>query len=462
MAHGSGVTRRGRRDHRRTARAHRCSAPGRCGGSATGSGDSVSGHGPDADAHRRRRARLDRAGRPRCSSPPGTSPSPSSPPPLAGDAGHRARRAAGWCCGRCCCARASAGPAIAIGSGRAAIWAAYLPPSVRGAAAPPACGSCSPSSLVSPLVVPGRAGRRPRRRRQRDVPAAHRRRRRHAVHAAAPRRSSPTPWPSPAPTCSAPASRSAPHTLVSPTVVVLGPLPMFPLLAALPDNGPTPALDGRCCWRSRRVVAARRRGPRAAPPPDAALGRGRAARLRRRGRSPACCSGCSRRSPAARSARAGCATSGRSPFEVLVHAVTAFGIGGLVGGLVDDAGWQRRRRRRRTAEHRRARSGPPRLVRLRRVPNPTPARLVVLVSGAGTNLQALLDAARGPGVRRPRRRRRRRPRRHRGPGPRRARRRPDLRAAGRATSPAATHWDGALTDTVAALRARPRRARPAS
>ncbi|MDO7867569.1 cell division protein PerM [Nocardioides jiangxiensis] len=29
-------------------------------------------------------------------------------------------------------------------------------------------------------------------------------------------------------------------TLVSPTVVALGPVPMFPLLAALPDNGPTP------------------------------------------------------------------------------------------------------------------------------------------------------------------------------------------------------------------------------
>jgi hypothetical protein len=30
------------------------------------------------------------------------------------------------------------------------------------------------------------------------------------------------------------------HTLVTPTAVVLGPLPMFPLLAALPDAGPTP------------------------------------------------------------------------------------------------------------------------------------------------------------------------------------------------------------------------------
>jgi hypothetical protein len=30
------------------------------------------------------------------------------------------------------------------------------------------------------------------------------------------------------------------HTVVAPTAVVLGALPMFPLLAALPDNGPTP------------------------------------------------------------------------------------------------------------------------------------------------------------------------------------------------------------------------------
>src|SRR4051812_31436396 len=30
------------------------------------------------------------------------------------------------------------------------------------------------------------------------------------------------------------------HTMVTPTAVVLGPLPMFPLLAALPDVGPTP------------------------------------------------------------------------------------------------------------------------------------------------------------------------------------------------------------------------------
>lgn len=39
---------------------------------------------------------------------------------------------------------------------------------------------------------------------------------------------------------------------------------------------------------------------------------------------------------------------------------------------------------------------PFRLARLPTVPNPTPARLVVLVSGAGTNLQALLDACADP------------------------------------------------------------------
>lgn len=39
---------------------------------------------------------------------------------------------------------------------------------------------------------------------------------------------------------------------------------------------------------------------------------------------------------------------------------------------------------------------PFRLARLPTVPNPTPARLVVLVSGAGTNLQALLDACVDP------------------------------------------------------------------
>ena len=73
------------------------------------------------------------------------------------------------------------------------------------------------------------------------------------------------------------------HTLVSPTAVVLGPLPLFPLLAALPGTGPTPGWVGR----PARTAAAdrRRRGPpHPAALPDDAMGRRRAARGRRRAR----------------------------------------------------------------------------------------------------------------------------------------------------------------------------------
>ena len=105
-----------------------------------------------------------------------------------------------------------------------------------GRPAPPACGSWSPTSLVCGARVPRRAGGRPRRRGQRDVAAAHRRRGRDAVRAARPRRSCPTPWRSPGSYLLGPGFAVGAHTLVSPTVVVLGPLPLFPLLAALPAN----------------------------------------------------------------------------------------------------------------------------------------------------------------------------------------------------------------------------------
>ena len=53
-------------------------------------------------------------------------------------------------------------------------------------------------------------------------------------------------------------------------------------------------------------------------------------------------------SPGARSAPAGCSHVGPSGFDVLVHAITAFGLGGLVGGLVMT--WWQRRSARRSAE----------------------------------------------------------------------------------------------------------------
>lgn len=128
-------------------------------------------------------------------------------------------------------------------------------------------------------------------------------------------------------------------TLVSPTLVSLGPVPMFPLLAALPDNGPTPA------WTAYLV---------AVPPLVAALAAAWA----------------QRRNPTLRweeGALRGCVGGvvagvllgvlalvsggavgpgrmqhvGPAAGDVLVHAVTAFGIGGVLGGLAM-TWWQRR------------------------------------------------------------------------------------------------------------------------
>jgi hypothetical protein len=128
-------------------------------------------------------------------------------------------------------------------------------------------------------------------------------------------------------------------TLVTPSVVTLGPLPLHPLLAALPGTGPVPV------WTPFLV---------AVPPLVSALAVARA----------------QRRSPVVRwydGAIRGCAAGllaglvvglvtalaggsvgpGRmqvvAPFarDVLVHALPAFGVGGLVGALVM-TWWQRR------------------------------------------------------------------------------------------------------------------------
>lgn len=128
-------------------------------------------------------------------------------------------------------------------------------------------------------------------------------------------------------------------TLVSPTLVQLGPVPMFPLLAALPDDGPTPgwtayavaipplvALVG-AIWAQRRTPTLRwEEGPLRggvggvlagilvgvlAGLSNGAVGPGRMRLV------------------------------GPDGLDVLVHAVTACGIGGLLGGVLITA-WQRR------------------------------------------------------------------------------------------------------------------------
>lgn len=128
-------------------------------------------------------------------------------------------------------------------------------------------------------------------------------------------------------------------TLVSPSLVVTGALPAFPLLAALPDSGPVPG------WTVALVGM---------PPLAAALGAGLAQRRRPTVRwEEGALRGCAGGVLAGivlgwLAALAGGAVGpGRMRLvepltsDVLVHAVTALGIGGLVGGLAM-TWWQRR------------------------------------------------------------------------------------------------------------------------
>ncbi|GAA1763017.1 DUF6350 family protein [Nocardioides hankookensis] len=128
-------------------------------------------------------------------------------------------------------------------------------------------------------------------------------------------------------------------TVVSPTLVSLGPVPMFPLLAALPDNGATPA------WATYLV---------AVPPVVAAVAAARAQRrtptLRwEEGALRGCVGGVTAgillgilAAVAGGAAGPGRMQSvGPDAMDVLVHAVTAFGLGGVVGGLAM-TWWQRR------------------------------------------------------------------------------------------------------------------------
>lgn len=128
-------------------------------------------------------------------------------------------------------------------------------------------------------------------------------------------------------------------TLVSPSVVVLGPLPMFPMLAALPDSGDTPA------WVAALV---------ALPPVVAALAVARAQHASPTLRwEEGALRGCLGGVLAAAgftllTALAGGAVGpgrmrdvGPLVGDVLVQSVTTFGLGGLLGGLAMTA-WQRR------------------------------------------------------------------------------------------------------------------------
>lgn len=136
-------------------------------------------------------------------------------------------------------------------------------------------------------------------------------------------------------------------TTVSTGAVVLGPLPMFPLLAALPDQGPTPAWVGWlmltpvliAAWVAARVQRDR---------PDLAWDR---AAIR------GCAGGITAGVGLAllTSLAGGAVGPGRMQdvgpftFDVLLHAIASFGIGGVVGAVAmcwwqrDGDGWVRTR-----------------------------------------------------------------------------------------------------------------------
>lgn len=228
-------------------------------------------------------------------------------------------------------------PAIAVGSGRAAIWAAFLPASLRAAALtcrtvlkafalvsavtllaalaldlgtaanvmsqlPTDAGDAALITLLSTAVVPNAV-----------------------VFAGS--------------YLLGPGFTVGIGTLVSPTAVTIGPLPMFPLLAALPDNGPTSAWTPYLLGVPLLVAAvAAARAQRRLP-----VLRWEESALR----------GCAGGVLAGMvvGVLAGLAGGAVGPgrmrdvgplvSEVLVHAITAFGIGGLLGALAM-TWWQRR------------------------------------------------------------------------------------------------------------------------
>ena len=237
-----------------------------------------------------------------------------------------------------------AGPAIAIGSGRAPVWAANVPPSVRATGS--ACVRIllsyllvSAVSFLVALVIDLDAAATVMSQLHTDAGDA-------TLFTLVSAGVVPNAVAFSGSYLLGPGFAVGAHTLVSPTVVVLGPLPLFPLLAALPANAAPAA------WTALLLVL---------PPVTAAVAAARA----------------QRRFPTLRwdeGALRGCAggvvagvlfgliaslsggavgpgrmrTVGPDSFEVLVHAITAFGIGGLVGGLLMT--WWLRRAARRTPD----------------------------------------------------------------------------------------------------------------
>jgi hypothetical protein len=221
------------------------------------------------------------------------------------------------------------GGAIAVGSGRAAIWTAFLPPSLRAAAAAAWrillwYAAVSAVVVLVALVIDWDS----------------------AVNVMSQLHTSPGAATLLVGVCVlltpnatlfggsyllGPGFAFGAHTTVTPTAVVLGPLPMFPLLAALPDNGPTPGWSVALLALPPLVAAVaayRSLGRYPTTRWDEAALRGVGAGLL-----------CAAAFAVVAALSGGSVGPGRMAdvgpalFPVLLHGVATFGIGGLLGGL---------------------------------------------------------------------------------------------------------------------------------
>lgn len=233
------------------------------------------------------------------------------------------------------------GPALAVGSGRAAIWAAFVPPLIRagvltGRRILLAYLAVSAAWFLGALLVDFGAAVNVVSELRSDAGGT-------TLFALLTTGVFPNAVGFSGSYLLGPGFAVGAQTLVSPTAVVLGPLPLFPLLAALPDDG-TPAVWTAYAMAVPLLVAA----------VAAALTQRRLPALRwDEGALRGCVGGvlAGVGFGLLASLAGGAVGPGRMrtvepfAFDVLVHAITAFGIGGLLGGLAM-TWWQRRTARR--------------------------------------------------------------------------------------------------------------------
>ncbi|MGH3347360.1 MAG: cell division protein PerM [Nocardioides sp.] len=234
-------------------------------------------------------------------------------------------------------AGAVGGSAIAVGSGRAAIWAAMLPGNLRATAA--CCRSVIRAMLLVSFVTLAVAFLLDAATAINVLAELELSRSEMVLFVGLTLMVLPNATLFAAAYLLGPGFTVGAQTLVSPTLVVTGALPAFPLLAALPDSGPVPG------WTVGLI---------AVPPLSAAVAAALAQRRRPTVRwEEGALRGCAGGVVAGvilgafATVAGGAVGPGRMRFveplvfDVLVHAITALGIGGLVGGLAM-TWWQRR------------------------------------------------------------------------------------------------------------------------